>query len=287
MNHWVIMSFSFIDYHIHTNHSIDAEGSLKEYCQQAINLGLKEICFTDHCELDPKRSDSLIRFEGNTQPLTNDALKKLQVEVNETKEIFKKSGLKVKFGLEIGYYEGIESRLKETLQGLELDFLLGSIHCLAHICIDSSREYELYFKRKNVLELLNNYYAEIEKLINSQLFDGLAHLDVYKKYGTQFYGAAIKNFPQEILNIIFKTMTKNGLALEINTAGLRRQNEFYPSPQIMALAKNQKIKLITIGSDCHKIADLGRGIKEAFAYAESFGLDTVSGFEKRKPGKSV
>jgi len=274
-----------IDYHIHTYHSIDAEGTINDYCERAIQLGLNEICITNHCELDPARNDSWIRFENNKQPMTKEGLKTLEDDVMKAKEVYKKAGLIVKFGLEVGYYEGIEARLQEILHAVNFDFLLGSIHCLNHICIDSSKEHPLYFTHHTALELLSNYFFAIEKLITSKFFDSIGHIDVYKKYGLGFYGDQIQNFSKEIIKKIFKLMSEYDIALEINTAGLRHVGEFYPSPTMMRCAQEQGLKFITIGSDSHKIADLGKGIKEAIEYVKSFGFEAVYGFDKRKPVK--
>ena len=42
------------DYHIHSNFSVDSKLEMEEIIQQAINLGLDEICFTDHVDYDVK-----------------------------------------------------------------------------------------------------------------------------------------------------------------------------------------------------------------------------------------
>ena len=44
-----------IDYHIHTKHSGDTDAEPADYCDRALNLGIPEICFTDHLELDPAK----------------------------------------------------------------------------------------------------------------------------------------------------------------------------------------------------------------------------------------
>jgi histidinol-phosphatase (PHP family) len=276
-----------IDYHIHTFHSIDAEGTIDEYCQRAIKLGLKEICITNHCELDPVRTDSLIRLsiEDDGQPLTKDGLITLKNEVIRAKELYKKNGLTVKLGLEVGYFDGIEPTLEKMISGINFDFLMGSIHCIDHICIDSSKEYEQYYARRSVPELLDNYFEQIRKLIESKLFDTVGHLDVYKKYGIGYYGDEIGNFPKDSVAEIFELMSRYEVGLEINTAGLRRVNEFYPSPSIMKFAQETGVKMVTIGSDCHRVTDLGKNIQDGLDYAESFGFETVYGFDQRKPTK--
>ncbi len=270
-----------IDYHIHTSHSIDAEGSLNEYAQRAMALGLKEICFTNHCELDRARDDNLIRFNGKIIPLTREALINLQNEVMAIKEIYRKQGLKIRFGLEIGFFPGIEARLNDLIEGLALDYVLAGIHCLDHICIDSSKECETYFQRNNVERLIEDYFNTMEQLIHSRLFDAIAHFDVYKKYGLNFYGEAIKKIDQERIVYLFQLMADNGICLEINTAGLRRINQFYPADDFMLLAKQAGIEVITIGSDCHRPSDIGKGVYEAIEYIKMHKFNRIYGFENR------
>ena len=131
--------------------------------------------------------------------------------------------------------------------------------------------------------MLDKYFSVAENLVRNKTFNALAHLDVYKRYGLKFYGSQLRDIPEQRLRAIFRTMAQNGTALEINTAGLRRHNEFYPSADIMKLAKDQGIELITIGSDCHKLDDLGKGINAAIGYAKSFGFKAVFGYAKRRP----
>jgi histidinol-phosphatase (PHP family) len=272
-----------IDYHVHTAHSIDAEGTVREYCEQAVRRGLKEICITNHCELDPLRNDSFIRFNNKREPFTRDNLLRLQNEVLREKIFFKESGLDVKFGIEVGYYDGIESRLEQVTEGINFDFLLGSIHCLDHICIDSSKECSLYFSIHTVSELLENYFQAVEHLISSKLCDAVGHLDVYKKYGLAFYGEKINSLQEDSLKRTFLLMEENDVALEINTAGLRRIKEYYPSPSLLQYAQSEGVSRITIGSDAHRVDDLGKGINQGLEYAKSSGFNVVYGFEKRRP----
>jgi histidinol-phosphatase (PHP family) len=272
-----------IDYHIHTNHSIDAQGDINEYCARAVEVGLEEICITNHCELDPQRDDTLIQFGHHQQAFTHKALLRMRDEIMEAKEKYKKRGLTVKFGLEIGYFDGIENHLQKLLHGVELDFLLGSIHCLDSVCIDSSKECTTYFTKYAARELLDNYYSAIKKLIESHLFDSIGHLDVYKKYGLSFYGDAINIVPRDVLTDVFRLTKENNIAFEINTAGFRLLNEFYPARSIIQHARDCGVSRITIGSDAHKVTDLGVGLQEGVDYAKSFGFDAVYAFEKRKP----
>lgn len=271
-----------VDYHVHTQHSIDASGTISEYCEQAIHIGLDEICFTNHCELDPRRNDSFIIFNGKREPFSRDGLLKLQAEISEASNKYEKRGLIVKFGIEVGYYRGIEPKLLEILQDIDLDFLIGAIHCLDHICIDSSRECGLYFNQHDVQQLIEEYFTSVAHLVETGLFDSLAHIDVYKKYGRNHYGTDLCNLPQDFIRRVFHLIKNNHTALEINTAGMRFMNEFYPAPALMKMAREAGIELITIGSDSHRPEDLGKDLARGIEYMKMHGFSAVCTFDKRK-----
>lgn len=272
-----------IDYHIHTLHSPDAEGAVGEYCEQALRLGLAEICFTNHAEMDPARGDNVIRFGGRTEPLTNAGLRRHHAEIREAAARYRPRGLVVRSGIEVGFFPGMEQRLRDLTAGIDYDFLLGSIHCLDHACIDSSREYKSYFTPRSARQLIDEYYGYILQLAESRLFDSLGHIDVYKKYGIGFYGPEVDYLPEDLLAEVFDALRRNGFCLEVNTAGLRRIKQFYPSTRIMELARDMGVKRLTIGSDCHKVSDLGKGIEDGAEYAKSFGFSSIYSFTKRKP----
>ncbi|UCG29631.1 MAG: histidinol-phosphatase [candidate division WOR-3 bacterium] len=272
-----------IDYHIHTDHSTDASGTIAEYCQRALQIGLKEICFTNHCELDPQRNDSFIRFNGEPETLSNRGLTKLQEEVFQARERFSTNGLSVKFGIEVGYYPGMEKELNRVMDGLSLDFVIGAIHCLDHICIDSSRECDRYYDDHDVTQYVTEYMDAVSSLIRSRLFDSLAHVDVHKKYGRNRYGQNIDNVPRDLIAGVFGLMKEHGIAMEINTAGMRFMNEFYPAPALMEIAREHHLEYITIGSDSHQPADLGKDLDLAIDYLKSFDFHTIYRFDNRQP----
>ena len=64
------------------------------------------------------------------------------------------------------------------------------------------------------------------------------------------------------------------MALEINTSSLSRGlKEFHPSREIVALAVKAGIKIFTVGSDAHKLEELGRHIDAALALLKEFNLN--------------
>ncbi len=274
-----------VDYHIHTDHSTDARDTLEQYCERALDIGLAQICFTNHCELDEKRNDNLIVFDNQHRRLDQKAVERLFDEIDRCREQYGRDGLDVRAGIEIGYFPGIEKKIAFLSRDLMVDYVLGSIHCLDHICIDSSKEHELYFAAYPARIMIDKYYQAIDELVSCGLFDAVAHLDVYKKYGIGYYGADIGYLPENLLESIFMKMIARGVALEINTAGLRRIGQVYPSSDIMSRAKRAGVARLVIGSDAHCVEDLGRGLNQGYEYIKSFGYDEVCTYKNRQMTK--
>lgn len=272
-----------VDYHVHTVHSVDASGTVADYCSRAREIGLREICFTNHCELDPRRDDSFIVFDGRREPFSRKGLLRLQEEILAARDRFKGQGLDVKFGIEVGYFTGIEPVLEEISRGAELDFVIGAIHCLDHICIDSSRECGQYFGAHRVDEYLAEYFSAVAGLVRSRMFDSVAHFDVFKKYGIGYYGRDVQRIPRGIVEEVFQMMRKNGTALELNTAGMRYMQEFYPAPSLMKIARDSGLEIITIGSDSHRPEDLGKDLFPAIELLKSLGFEAVTTYTRRRP----
>jgi histidinol-phosphatase (PHP family) len=262
---------NFSDYHVHPDYSLDATGTIDQYCQKALKLGLKEICFTTHYDTDPVRKDEdpFMRIDGKIVPLSEENVKRYIEDVRRARRIYGPMGLSVKTGLEVDYASHIEERLKKDLASLNLDYILGAVHCLDHIAISASKEAESYFKRKSLKELCLGYYQVLGKAVESGLFDAIAHLDIYRKYGQAFYGDEVWTAHRGLVGPVLKLMAENDVGLEINTGLLRKgHKEFSPGLEILNLALKMNVKITAFGSDAHKVSHLGKDIKESWLIVE-------------------
>lgn len=259
------------DWHVHPDYSLDATGTIDQYCQKAVEIGLKEICFTTHYDSDPFRKDEdpFMRIEGEIVPLCEENVKRYIEDVNRAKEKFRPLGLSVQIGLEVDYAPHIEKQLRYDLASFELDYLLGAVHCLDHIAISASNEAERYFKKKSMEEMVEEYYEVLRQAVESGLFDAIAHLDIYKKYGLRFYGEKILAAHRGLVEPVLELMAKNDVGIEINTGLLRRgHKEFCPGEEILNSALQMGVKIVAFGSDAHKVEHLGKGIQEAYILVE-------------------
>lgn len=275
-----------IDYHIHPDYSIDAEPfSMADYCRKAVDLGLREICFTTHCEFDPLRKhlDWFVRCRGEVVPMHPAGwLDTYFAEIEECSASFAGQGLAVKAGLETGYDLGLERDIENVLCQYPFDFVIGSVHCLDHVAISSNRESGAYFAGKEPGEVARTYFTTLLEAVQTGLFDVIGHLDIYRRHGAKFLGPDISAVHREYIADILDQMAKSGTGLEINTSSLRHgQGPFCPGQEILSEAARKGVRYFTVGSDCHRIGELGQGVSEAVNLAKKCGL-SISVYEKRK-----
>ena len=92
-----------IDYHIHTNYSDDCEYSMEEAVKDAIALGAKEICITDHVDYGVKtdwNSGEKVTFKAGMYRLNVDYPKFMQ-ELQEQRQKYGEQ-ITIKLGMEFG-----------------------------------------------------------------------------------------------------------------------------------------------------------------------------------------
>ena len=78
------------------------------------------------------------------------------------------------------------------------------------------------------------------------------------------------------------TAAKAGCAIELNTAGLRKDcQEIYPAPHLLKLAFEKNVP-ITFGSDAHDPAEVGHAFAEAVTLAKQTGYTKTLRFRQRR-----
>ena len=260
---------------MHPDYSIDASPfSMRDYCKKALELNLSEICFTTHVELDSLRSDNLVRLNGEKISVLDFRwLDSYFEEIAKVREEFKPAGLEVKAGLEVGYSRGCEKQVEKTVNSYPFDFVMGAIHCLDHIAISSMKESPRYFQSKSLEELRKDYFGTLMEMAGTGLFDSIAHVDIYLRYGVRIYGPVIYAIHKGAVEPVFAEMARRGMGLEVNTSSRRRGlKEFHPARDMLALAAKSGIKVFTVGSDAHSPEELGGHIAEALEILQEHGL---------------
>jgi histidinol-phosphatase (PHP family) len=254
------------DSHVHPDFSIDARGSIRDYCQRAFEIGLYEITFTTHYEILPDRKDQMgfFRIDGKEVPAGPEAVKRYIDEVRTVGEEFFPSGLKVGCGLEVGWDRRVYDRLAKDLEAFDLDFVIGSVHDVLDTPI-LEREFGPQFFANHPIDFwIGEYFRLAEEIAESELFDVFGHFDCYKRFGLVAYGDAIKTAHEPFAESLFAKMKQHNLYMELNTAGIRHNlGEYYPSMSIVNAARQAGVRISSLGSDAHNPEQLGFDFENA------------------------
>ena len=254
------------DYHSHCDYSVDATGSIDDYCRAALKRNLAEICFTTHYDVNPRSADGLgkMSVDGEQRPADHEALALYVEDVRLAHERYYPQGLSVVLGVEYTWYRGCEEDVRKLREKFDFDYLLCGVHEIEDICYCCSNMFERCFQRYSLDKMAEIYYGEVVAAAQSKLFNTIAHLDYYRKYGAQYYGPAVHQAHRPFMNELFKALRDSGTALEVNTAARRKGfDSFFPQTDIINAARRAGVDIIHIGSDAHAPEQVGADFEEA------------------------
>ncbi|WP_370772847.1 histidinol-phosphatase HisJ family protein [Clostridium sp.] len=255
-----------IDYHIHSNNSFDSKETVLSVCEAAIEKGINEICFTEHFSV--KEGIKSYGFFN---------LKKFSDEIKECREIFKDK-LIIRAGIEICEPHENEEELREILENIPFDFILGSVHNF-----DYNIGLVTYMSCHSKEESYSRYFEEVNKVCMSPHIDVVAHLDLMKRYAFNTHGNYDFNEYKETIEEVLNNIIKAGKGIEVNTSTLRGVvNETMPSIDILKMYYDLGGRIITVGSDAHKAEDVGAGIRESIEVLKSIGFKNIYRFKNRQ-----
>jgi len=260
------------DFHVHPDYSIDAVGSVGEYCEKALELGITAICFTSHYDYNPAldKNGGYWKLGDKKVRLTDEIVAAYLNEIAAAKAKFEKSGLAVFAGIEIDYTPGSEKEAERLRSLFSFDFVLGSVHCVNGYDISEKDQAEKYFTRRKLNQAAEDYIALLEQAAECRFFDALGHLDYFVRYCREYYGESLDNIESGRYDSLFKILKRNNIGIEINTSPYKRgETGFHPSVKILDRAIESGVAISSIGSDCHSPDQLGMGIKEAYEYLDS------------------
>lgn len=250
-----------IDLHNHTIRCNHVEGSVDEYIQKAIELGIDIYGFSEHAPMEFDR-DYRLRF---------DEMKLYEQDILDARERYKNK-IEILLGYEIDF---LPQYMDERVLKAKVDYLIGSVHFINEWGFDNP-EFIGGYEGRDINEIWQSYFDAVESMAKSGLFDIAGHLDLLKVF---------KFLPTKDVRLLaknaLKAIKKADMAIEINTAGLRKPiEEIYPSRPLIEEMFELDIP-ITFGSDAHKIEHIGHGYDEAVSLAKEIGYSKIMAFKNR------
>ncbi len=272
------------DYHVHPSYSIDAEGSIDEYCRMALQREIDEICFTTHLDADPQRDDCFVVLGGKRVSVQSSGwLEDYENTIRQAGDAYQQSGLEVKLGVEVDLYQGVVEDLPESFHKTDFDMIVGSVHLVDHLAVSLPEEANRIFQRYDSQQLGTVYYGLLFDMIDTGFFDILGHLDIYRRFGESHYGQEIHHLWKTHIEELAGKMSQFGVGFEINTSAWRKgQKEAMPTRPIIEALLERGVTTVTVGSDAHAPKDVGFGVSRAYSLLRACGKETVSAFSNRR-----
>jgi histidinol-phosphatase (PHP family) len=243
------------DLHIHIERGAYTKEWIDKFVAQAVKMDIDEINLLEHSirikEFHPtfeqaRNYNSYQKkwFDAKcTQAHTMAEYKALVDEIRNNEY-----PVKINFGLEICWFEQHEDFIRNIVDDGYFDYLLGSVHWIDNWTFNQ-RKYQWLGRDKN--EIYKRYYEMSNTLIESDIFDIIAHPDLIRCHSI---------YPDYDLSQTYKNLCENAKAhnvmIEMNTSKSMGINS-----EFLKIAKNVGVSFST-GSDAHRPEDVGRGIKD-------------------------
>ncbi|MEM4228878.1 MAG: histidinol-phosphatase [Thermoproteota archaeon] len=260
-----------VNYHIHSTYS-DGRATILEYVKEAVRKGFHEIAFTEHLAIRPGSMKKL--YYSIDASKIGDYVE----EVREAEKSFK--GLKVKAGLEVDYFPGSESLLKDIFESNDLDFTMVSIHWIGEFCLDCvkyKKVFEIAVKEEGFDKFYSKYLRLLGEAVESGLFKVIAHFDVVRNWGFK----TSSDFKRDELKILERAGILE-MAVEVSSKGLRNPiKEPYPTRRILEYCGSLHIP-ITLGTDAHRLNEIDANYDSIVEYARSVGYSELATFNRGK-----
>jgi histidinol-phosphatase (PHP family) len=240
-----------VDYHTHHERCGHAQGSIEDYIQAAIALGLEEIGISDHAPI--------YWLEGD-HPLPRTAMPRSQLEpyVEEVLALKRRyeGRIRVLLGLESDYAEGFDDTYREVLSRYPFDYVIGSVHFCQGLHI---YQQERWAGGADPSEVYPEYFRLVRESARSGLFDVLGHITAIMVLGPRPPAALLEREFGETARVLAET----GVAIEVNTSGLRKGlPEPFPAGDLLRRCTAAGVP-VTYGSDAHRPSEVGYGLEVA------------------------
>lgn len=249
----------FIDMHTHSKYSRHATGNINDLVLSAIQKGITVLAITDHAPF-PIDQDNRIHPDELLEYFYN--IKELEKKYSES--------LLILCGLEIDFMQSYLDYISNLIESISkyVDYIIGAIHTI-YITDKQINIWDIE-KTSNAL-FVKKYFALMADLINSDLFDTIAHPDSILRGGI-----SINQYKKEIIDLI-PLLTQKNITYEINTSCFRKPiydplkkeivapHNYYNGMSVLHHLIQAGVRF-TIGSDAHQPCDVGSHIVELQNY---------------------
>lgn len=281
-----------IDYHLHLWPHEDSSvwyqlDQVAKYCEEAAQHGVTEIALTEHAN---RFVDVLSAVGPFWQKLGHEPTSQIMAEYfdfharNSLDDYVnlavaaKESGLPVKVGLEVDYYQGQMDVVSELLARYPFDVLIGSVHWLGTWQFDDlDNEQQMNeWTVRSVEGAWRQYSEALSELAATKSVDVLAHPDLIK-----VAGYSVAN-PADYWSMMSESAGAVDVSIECSSAGwFKPVGEAYPADGLLDQFVAQGLSFTT-ASDAHRLERVGSRSGDLATMLESRGIHELATYNQRQ-----
>ncbi len=265
------------NYHVHTEHSVDAEGSVMKVVAAARRAGIRDIALTDHLDFVPE--DPSCGFFDPDAYLRDVAEARREA----------RDQIVVRSAVELGIEHEFVHKAREVAYAdfySELDFVIGSVHAVEGALLSAK-----YYRSRNRKQSYEDYFCALRRAIlavrSERIIDVVGHVDLVKRYAPAQYRHAWLDEVRDVVTDLMDTVVESGLGIEINVSGLiQAPQEQFPALDVLRIYRQQGGEILTIGSDSHSVTGLEDCVSElrlGRQVALAAGFRHICTFARRRP----
>jgi histidinol-phosphatase (PHP family) len=267
-----------VDYHVHTPLCGHAQGTILQYIERAIEHGLDQIGFADHCPRYYLTRAQRSRY--GDWGMSEELLEHYVRDLESLRAAFAGT-IDIRIGLEVDYIQGAEDTLRDTVAPYPFDFLLGSVHCLPRL----GWRHLTHYQNRRPLGIYREYFAGVRAALRSGLFDSIAHPDFVWRY-VAWPSESADEIADTLADIV-RLAAYRDTALEMNANGFlwsmlaARANAPNPFATLLEQIAQQRA-VVSLGSDAHAPAAVGASLTDIAKALHTHGITRCATFRHRR-----
>lgn len=263
-----------IDLHTHHDRCGHATGTLREYVEAALDMGVSVLGLSDHTPLFNAVED---------HPIPRAAMPRSEfpsylAEAAALRAEFA-GRIDVLVSAEADYSSGRMDSYLEALSAESLDYVIGSVHVLDGQDIFAAQRWVGDWSDSALAAVKSRFFGLVAESARSGLFDVIGHVDALKGSFPRLSEVPVPAAADAMLAAI----AGSGCVMEINTSGDTKPcGGWYPDYDIIDRAYHHGVR-ITFASDAHRPDRICDQFAEVTKALREIGYREYTVFRNRVP----
>lgn len=253
------------DFHAHTNYSDG--GFLRGMVEAADAAGLEGIGLTDHCTITSRnRLETARSVYGFNLDLTYERRRRAIEALRDRGDL----SVEIYDGVEMDYDPRDESAVREFLEDANFEYAIGSVHVVDGLNVQVPGHFVDFSDAKRDA-VVDDYFETLVALIDSELFDVAAHLDLIERT-PPLRGRATRDHYDRVARAFAESRT----VPEINAGrAITDAAIVHPVEPFLETLREYDVP-VTVGTDSHRPGEIGDRATFLEEYLADHDLEPVA-----------